>query len=110
MCLFDSLLDDHHQIAMDNLYNSAAFCRAAFLHLCHGVIRKGGRGAPKCIIQEKVKDHNKQTAVRGTVKAAPHLQGALLGSRLGTELGEALGSTLGAALGSTIGSILRSKL
>jgi hypothetical protein len=78
MWLFDSLLDDHHQIGMDNLYNSAAFCRAAFLHLrkvlCHGVVRKGGRGAPNCIIQEEVKDRNKQIAVRGTVKAA-HLQG-----------------------------------
>jgi hypothetical protein len=78
MWLFDSLVDDHHQIGMDNLYNSAAFCRAAFLHfrkvLCHGVVRKGGRGAPKCIIQEEVKDRNKQIAVRGTVKAA-HLQG-----------------------------------
>ena len=42
--------------------------------LCHGVVQKGGRGAPKCIIQEEVKDQNKQTAVRGTVKAA-HLQG-----------------------------------
>jgi hypothetical protein len=78
MWLFDSLHDDHHQIGMDNLYNSAAFCRAAFLHfrkvLCHGVVRKGGRGAPRCIIQEEVKDRNKQIAVRGTVKAA-HLQG-----------------------------------
>jgi hypothetical protein len=42
--------------------------------LCHGVVQKGGRGAPKCIIQEEVKDRNKQIAVRGTVKAA-HLQG-----------------------------------
>ena len=78
MSLFDSLYDCHHHIGMDNLYNSAAFCRAAYLHskkvLCHGVVRKGGRGAPKCIIQEEVKDRNKQIAVRGTVKAA-HLQG-----------------------------------
>jgi hypothetical protein len=46
MWLFDSLLDDHHRIGMDNLYNSAAFCGAAFLHLekvlCHGVVQKGG--------------------------------------------------------------------
>jgi hypothetical protein len=57
MWLFDSLVDDHHQIGMDNLYNSAAFCRAAFLHLrkvlCHGIVRKGGRGAPKCIIYKR---------------------------------------------------------
>jgi hypothetical protein len=38
------------------------------------VVQKGGRGAPKCIIQEEVKDCNKQITVRGTVKAA-HLQG-----------------------------------
>jgi hypothetical protein len=78
MWLFDSLHDLHHQIGMDNLYNSAAFCRAAYLHsmkvLCHGVVRKGGRGAPKCIIQEEVTDRKKQILVRGTVKAA-HLQG-----------------------------------
>jgi hypothetical protein len=78
MWLFDSLLDDHHQIGMDNLYNSAAICRAAFFYLrkvlCHGVVQKGGQGAPKCIIQEEVKYRNKQIAVRGTVKAA-HLQG-----------------------------------
>jgi hypothetical protein len=63
---------------MDNLHNSAAFCRTVFLHLrkvlCRGVVQKGGRGASKCIIQEEVKDRNKQIAVRGTVKAA-HLQG-----------------------------------
>jgi hypothetical protein len=67
MWLFDSLLDDHHQIGMDNLYNSATFCCAVFLHirkvLCHGAVRKGGRGAPKCIIQEEVKDYSKQIAV-----------------------------------------------
>jgi hypothetical protein len=78
MWLFDSLADDHYQIGMDNLYNSAAFCPAAFLYLrkvlCHGAVRKEGRGAPKCIIQEEVKDRNKQITVRGTVKAA-HLQG-----------------------------------
>ena len=78
MWLFDPLRDCHYQIGMVNLYNSAVFCRAAYLHsmkvLCHGVVQKGGRGAPKCIIQEEVKDQNKQTAVRGTVKAA-HLQG-----------------------------------
>ena len=54
--LFDPPCDCHHQIGMDNLYNSAAFCRAAYLHsmkvLCHGVVQKGGRGAPKCIILE----------------------------------------------------------
>ena len=50
LCLFDSLKDKYHQCGMDNLYNSAKFCRAGYLHdmkvLCHGVTRKGGRGIP----------------------------------------------------------------
>ena len=45
MSLFDTLEDEHHQCAMDNLYNSANFCRFAVNHpkkvLCHGVTRKG---------------------------------------------------------------------
>ena len=32
MGLFDSIEDDHHQCAMDNLYNSAAFCKTAYNH------------------------------------------------------------------------------
>eukprot|EP00957_Ditylum_brightwellii_P011982 903875-Ditylum_brightwellii.AAC.1 len=47
LCLFDSLKYEHHQCPMDNLYNSALFCREAYNHekkvLCHGVTRKGGR-------------------------------------------------------------------
>ena len=74
MALFDSLKDDHHQCAMDNLYNSAAFCKAAVNHerkvLCHGVTRKGSRGIPTSVMQEEVKDRKKQLEVRGTVKAA----------------------------------------
>jgi hypothetical protein len=57
-------------------YNAASGTIAGILLrkvLCHGVVRKGGRGAPKCIIQEEVKDRNKEIAVRSTVKAA-HLQ------------------------------------
>ena len=53
MGLFDTVNDDNHQCAMDNLYNSAAFCKAAMNHekkvLCHGVTRKGNRGIPKCV-------------------------------------------------------------
>ena len=45
MGLFDSIEDDHHQRAMDNLYNSAVFCKVAYNHkkkvLCHGVTRMG---------------------------------------------------------------------
>ena len=37
----DLLKDDYHQVGMDNLYNPATFCRAAYNHprkfLCHGV-------------------------------------------------------------------------
>ena len=59
---------------MDNLYNSAAFCRAAFNHvrkvLCHGVARKGGRGIPPSVVQDEMKSRAAQIKVRGTVKAA----------------------------------------
>lgn len=74
MKLFDSLQDDNHECAMDNLYNSATFCKAAVNHprkvRTHGVARKGMRGVPKCVTQEEVKNKKKQIEVRGTVKAA----------------------------------------
>ena len=74
MALFDALRDAHHQVGMDNLYNSAKFCRAAFHHknkvLCHGVTRRWGRGIPACVLQEEVKNRKEQLKVRGTVKAA----------------------------------------
>ena len=57
MSLFDACKDKYHRCAMDNLYNSAAFCRAAYNHpmkvLCHGVTRKGGRGIPDIVKQEE---------------------------------------------------------
>ena len=56
--LFDSLKDKYHQCGMDNLYNLAKFCCAAYLHkkkvLCHGVTRKGDRGVPECVKQVEV--------------------------------------------------------
>ena len=74
MALFDSLKDKYDQCAMDNLYNSAAFCRAAYNHtyqvLYHGVTRKGKRGLPKSVIQEEVVSRKQQILKRGTVKAA----------------------------------------
>ena len=74
MALFDSLEDDYHHVGMDNLYNSAAFCRAAYNHprkvLCHGVTRKSGRGIPSCVFQEEIQNKNEQRLVRGTAKAA----------------------------------------
>lgn len=74
MGLFDTVSDTYHHCAMDNLYNSAAFCKAAFNHpmkiLAHGVARKGLRGIPKCVMQDEVKNRTEQLLVRGTVKAA----------------------------------------
>jgi len=74
MALFDALRDEHHCCGMDNLYNSAAFCRYAYNHknrvLVHGVTRKWGRGIPDCVLQEEVKNQRAQIGVRGTVKAA----------------------------------------
>ena len=74
MGLFDAVSNEHHQCAMDNLCNSAAFCKAAFNHskkvLTHGVTRLGSRGVPSCVKQEEIKNRKQQIAVRGTVKAA----------------------------------------
>ena len=75
---------------MDNLYNSAAFCRYAYNHrnkvLVHGVTRKWGWGIPSCVLQEEIKNKKAQILVRGTVKAAklvgnpgcPHLVALLV--------------------------------
>ena len=74
MALFDAVKDSYHHCTMDNLYNSAAFCRAAFNHtrkiLCQGVTRKGMRGIPPCVLQVEQKSRKDQIKVRGTVKAA----------------------------------------
>ena len=74
MSLFDAVNDKFHHCAMDNLYNSAAFCKAAFTHshkvLVHGVTRKGMRGIPECVKQEEEECKKKQLKVRGTVKVA----------------------------------------
>mmetsp|Transcript_10595 Transcript_10595/g.12010 ORF Transcript_10595/g.12010 Transcript_10595/m.12010 type:complete len:341 (-) Transcript_10595:756-1778(-) len=60
MALYDTLCEKFHHIGFDNLYNSAAFCRASYLHekkpLVHGVTRKGMRGIPPCVQQEEVKN------------------------------------------------------
>ena len=59
---------------MDNMYNSAAFCKASFNHnkkvLCHRVARLGMRGVPKHVVQKEVKNRKQQIAVHGTVNTA----------------------------------------
>ena len=74
MALFDSLEDNCHHVGMDNLYNSAAFCRAAYNYpwkvLCHGVTCKSGQGIPPCVFEEEIQNRNLQHAVCGTTKAA----------------------------------------
>ena len=59
---------------MDNLYNSATFCRAAYNNtrkiICQGVTRKGMRDIPPSVLQVEQKSRKYQIKVRGTVKAA----------------------------------------
>ena len=56
MSLFDTVQDKYHVCGMDNLYNSATFCKRAWNHKwkvkVHGVTRKGMRGIPACVSQE----------------------------------------------------------
>ena len=74
LSLFDSVNDRYHICGMDNLYNSAAFCKQCYVHKkkvkVHGVTRKGMRGIPSCVKQEEIKSREGQLQVRGTVKAA----------------------------------------
>ena len=75
MSLFDTLKEDKfHRVNMDNLYNSATFCRHAYNHryqlLCHGVTRWYGRGIPSSMLQEAKINKCGIEAVHGTVKAA----------------------------------------
>lgn len=59
---------------MDNLYNSAVFCKHAYTHdqkvKVHAVTRKGMRGIPSCVTQEEEKSRKAQINFRGMVKAA----------------------------------------
>ena len=74
IALFDTLKDKYYHIGFDNLYNSAMFCRTAFMHpmklLVHGVTQKGGRGIPGCVAQQELTNRTAIEQVRGTVKAA----------------------------------------
>ena len=59
---------------MENLYNSATFCKEEYTHkkklMVHGVARKVMRGIPSSVIQDKVHNKKKLIEVRGTVKVA----------------------------------------
>jgi Transposase IS4 len=74
LSLFESLKHNYHRVWMDNLYLSTKFVRDCYLHdlkiMLAGVVRKGGRGAPPCIMQNEVTNKNDVKYVRGTVKAA----------------------------------------
>jgi hypothetical protein len=71
--LFACVKDRRHICGLDNLYNSAKFCRVAYVHskvLLNGVTRKGKHVLPKCVLQEEKKKRSDVLAARGTVKAA----------------------------------------
>ena len=81
MDIFDSLKDDNHQFRIDNLYNSADFCRSVYHHdrkvLCPSVACKAGRGILKCVLQDEEKNPVSRQSARGTFKAAV-LEGDML--------------------------------
>ena len=74
MALFDKLSSKFHRCGMDNLYNSARFCKHVYNHpnkiLVHGVARRNGRGIPTSVLQDEITNKKEQGKVRGTVKAA----------------------------------------
>jgi hypothetical protein len=71
--LFDCVKDYWHVCGLDNLYNSAKFCRFAYVEnrvLINGVTRVGMRGLPQSVLQAVQTSRKAAMAVRGTVKAA----------------------------------------
>ena len=60
--MFDQLEEKYHNCWFDNLYLSAKFARAVYKHTnkvrISGPTRKSGRGLPKCVVQEEVKNVN----------------------------------------------------
>ncbi len=71
--MFENFSDLYHRVNMDNLFNSVQFTIAAAgcktKLLTQVVLRKSGRGAPPCVIQEEI-NGKKAEAAHGTVKAA----------------------------------------
>ena len=73
MWLFDCVQHKWHVCGLDNLYNSAKFCRTSYVQnkvLINGVTRVGGRGLPSSVLQQPITNKKEQMAARGTVKAA----------------------------------------
>ena len=74
MKLFDSVEDNYHVCGMDNLYNSVTLCKRAWNHKrklkVNGVMRKGMRGIPGCVVQEEQKSRKKQLEVRENNKSS----------------------------------------
>jgi hypothetical protein len=72
--MFDQLDSKCHNCWFDNLYLSAKFAKASYCHQkiirIAGPTRKSGRGLPKFVLQEEVKNPKEIRQVRGTVKAA----------------------------------------
>jgi len=74
LALISQLPDKYYTLGMDNLYNSAKFCRQAYATrqkvMVHGVTRPKLRGIPTIVKQEEVKRKSELESVRHTVKAA----------------------------------------
>ena len=74
MGMFDQLDEKFHNCWFDNLYLSAKFAKAAYIHpkkvRISGPTRKAGRGLPSSVLQEEEKNITEIRKVRGTCKAA----------------------------------------
>ena len=71
--MYGNLQDSGHGCKMDNSFNSVKLAQFAYSLnkpvLIHGVLRKSGRGAPPCIMQEE-QTRKWAKAARGTVIVA----------------------------------------
>ena len=72
--LISQLPAKNYTVTMDNLYNSAKFCRVLLSMdqkvMAHGVARMSGRGVPKLVLQKEVTKKSDLENVRNTVKVA----------------------------------------
>jgi hypothetical protein len=71
--MFNQLKEKYCTFGLDNLYISARFVQEAFFSksavMVHGVASKSGRGLPRYVIQEEIKNAKEAEKVRGTTKA-----------------------------------------